>query len=193
MATAPKKTAAPKAAAPAAAAKKAPVKKAAATKAPAPKAGAGQTAINVAGATGRISQVIGEDESGHAVTRKVCMNATFPNAEFPQLTVVTHPLVQHKLTWLRHEDTNTEQFRNLLREVGRQFAARVLAALPCNIYMTRRSFGDHQVRVAIGRRVVKALRLDEAGASAVRGGGGRQRHGVLHSMEGRVASDLKQG
>jgi F-type H+-transporting ATPase subunit beta len=63
MATAPKKTAAPKAAAPkAAAAAKAPAKKAApkaASKAPAPKAGSGQTAVNVAGATGRISQIIG--------------------------------------------------------------------------------------------------------------------------------------
>ena len=63
MATAPKKTAAPKAAAPkAAAATKAPAKKAApkaASKAPAPKAGSGQTAVNVAGATGRISQIIG--------------------------------------------------------------------------------------------------------------------------------------
>ena len=63
MATAPKKTAAPKAAAPkAAATAKAPAKKAApkaASKAPAPKAGSGQTAVNVAGATGRISQIIG--------------------------------------------------------------------------------------------------------------------------------------
>ena len=63
MATAPKKTAAPKAAAPkAAAAAKAPAKKAApkaASMAPAPKAGSGQTAVNVAGATGRISQIIG--------------------------------------------------------------------------------------------------------------------------------------
>ena len=63
MATAPKKTAAPKAAAPkAAAAAKAPAKKAApkaASKAPAPKAGSGQAAVNVAGATGRISQIIG--------------------------------------------------------------------------------------------------------------------------------------
>jgi F-type H+-transporting ATPase subunit beta len=68
MATAPKKTAAPKAAAPKAAAPKAAAAKApatkaaapkAASKAPAPKAGAGQTKINVAGATGRISQVIG--------------------------------------------------------------------------------------------------------------------------------------
>lgn len=39
-------------------------------------------------------------------------------ADFPNLTVVDHPLVQHKLTWLRSEDTNTDSFRNLLREVS---------------------------------------------------------------------------
>jgi F-type H+-transporting ATPase subunit beta len=65
MATAPKKTAAPKAAAkPAAAAKvpaakAAPAKAAAPKKAPAPKAASGATKANMAGATGRISQIIG--------------------------------------------------------------------------------------------------------------------------------------
>ncbi len=39
-------------------------------------------------------------------------------ADFPNLTVVGHPLVQHKLTWLRSEATNTDSFRNLLREVS---------------------------------------------------------------------------
>ena len=64
MATAPKKTAAkPAAAKPAAAAKAAPAKKApaktAAPKAAAPAKASGATKLNVAGATGRISQVIG--------------------------------------------------------------------------------------------------------------------------------------
>ncbi|MFZ1565358.1 MAG: F0F1 ATP synthase subunit beta, partial [Sphingorhabdus sp.] len=60
MATAPKKTAAPKAAAKPAAAKAAPkaAAKAPAKKAPAAKA-SGATKLNVAGATGRVSQVIG--------------------------------------------------------------------------------------------------------------------------------------
>jgi uracil phosphoribosyltransferase len=35
-----------------------------------------------------------------------------------QLVVVTHPLVQHKLTLMRSKDTPTGQFRQLLREVG---------------------------------------------------------------------------
>ncbi len=64
MATAPKKTAAkPAAAKPAAAAKAAPAKKApaktAAPKAAAPAKASGATKLNVAGATGRVSQVIG--------------------------------------------------------------------------------------------------------------------------------------
>jgi uracil phosphoribosyltransferase len=40
------------------------------------------------------------------------------STDFPNLTVVNHPLVQHKLTWLRSVDTNTDSFRNLLREVS---------------------------------------------------------------------------
>ena len=63
MATAPKKTAASKAAAPKAAkaakSAAAPKAKAPARKAPAAKAGASKAATNVAGATGRISQIIG--------------------------------------------------------------------------------------------------------------------------------------
>ncbi|MDB6452134.1 uracil phosphoribosyltransferase [Falsirhodobacter sp. 20TX0035] len=36
----------------------------------------------------------------------------------PHLTVVTHPLVQHKLTLMRKKDTSTASFRRLLREVS---------------------------------------------------------------------------
>ncbi len=32
--------------------------------------------------------------------------------------VITHPLVQHKLTLMRNKDTSTGQFRQLLREIG---------------------------------------------------------------------------
>lgn len=32
--------------------------------------------------------------------------------------VITHPLVQHKLTLIRSKDTSTGQFRQLLREIG---------------------------------------------------------------------------
>ena len=38
------------------------------------------------------------------------------------LTIVTHPLVQHKLTLMRQKDTSTAVFRQLLREIS-QFLA----------------------------------------------------------------------
>jgi uracil phosphoribosyltransferase len=34
------------------------------------------------------------------------------------VTIVSHPLVQHKLTLLRRKDTSTKSFRELLREIG---------------------------------------------------------------------------
>ncbi|RRS05295.1 uracil phosphoribosyltransferase [Aquabacterium soli] len=50
--------------------------------------------------------------------------------EFPNLTVVTHPLIQHKLTWIRAEETNTDSFRQLLREVSKLLAYEATRALP---------------------------------------------------------------
>ena len=38
------------------------------------------------------------------------------------LTVVTHPLVQHKLTIMRDKDTSTNSFRRLLREISQLLA-----------------------------------------------------------------------
>ncbi len=34
------------------------------------------------------------------------------------LTIVNHPLVQHKLTLMRERDTSTASFRRLLREIS---------------------------------------------------------------------------
>ena len=41
------------------------------------------------------------------------------------LTIVTHPLVQHKLTLMRKADTPTAQFRQLLREISQLLAYEV--------------------------------------------------------------------
>ena len=38
------------------------------------------------------------------------------------LTVVDHPLVQHKLTLMRRVETSTGQFRTLLREISHLLA-----------------------------------------------------------------------
>jgi uracil phosphoribosyltransferase len=48
----------------------------------------------------------------------------------PPLTVVTHPLVQHKLTLMRDRTTSVSAFRALLREVGMLMAYEVCRDLP---------------------------------------------------------------
>ena len=54
-------------------------------------------------------------------------------ADFGNLTVIDHPLVQHKLTWLRSVETNTDSFRNLLREVSQMLAYEATRDLPTEL------------------------------------------------------------
>ena len=49
---------------------------------------------------------------------------------FDHLTVVTHPLVQHKLTLMREKDTSTAGFRQLLKEISQLLAYEVTRELP---------------------------------------------------------------
>ena len=51
------------------------------------------------------------------------------------LTVVDHPLVQHKLTLMRRKETSTAEFRRLLREISQFLAYEVTRDLP----LTRRT------------------------------------------------------
>ncbi|MCB1354576.1 MAG: uracil phosphoribosyltransferase [Rhodobacteraceae bacterium] len=48
----------------------------------------------------------------------------------PNLTIVDHPLVQHKLTLMRHRETSTAGFRRLLREISLLLAYEVTRDLP---------------------------------------------------------------
>ncbi len=48
----------------------------------------------------------------------------------PHLTIVDHPLVQHKLTLMREKDTSTASFRRLLREISHLLAYEVTMDLP---------------------------------------------------------------
>jgi uracil phosphoribosyltransferase len=49
------------------------------------------------------------------------------------LTVVSHPLVQHKLTLMREKDTSTASFRKLLREISLLLAYEVTRDLPMTV------------------------------------------------------------
>src|ERR1700733_8604083 len=48
----------------------------------------------------------------------------------PNVTTVSHPLVQHKLTLLRDKSTSTKSFRELLREIATLLCYEVTRDLP---------------------------------------------------------------
>lgn len=47
-----------------------------------------------------------------------------------QVIVIDHPLVQHKLSVMRSKDTNTNDFRNLIREISTLMGYEILRDLP---------------------------------------------------------------
>ena len=51
----------------------------------------------------------------------------------PDFTLITHPLIQHKLTFMRNETTTTDNFRRLLREISQMLAYEVTRDLPTEL------------------------------------------------------------
>lgn len=49
---------------------------------------------------------------------------------FAPITIIEHPLVQHKLTLMRQVETSTAKFRQLLKEIGMLLAYEVTRDLP---------------------------------------------------------------
>ena len=52
------------------------------------------------------------------------------DARFPNLFILDHPLIQHKLTHMRDRDTSTRTFRQLLRETSLLMGYEVTRELP---------------------------------------------------------------
>jgi len=51
--------------------------------------------------------------------------ARVPSPQFPNLTVLSHPLIQHKLTILRDKRTSTRDFKQLVNEIAMLMAYEV--------------------------------------------------------------------
>ncbi len=49
---------------------------------------------------------------------------------FPNLFILNHPLIQHKLTHMRDKDTSTRTFRELLREITLLMGYEITRNLP---------------------------------------------------------------
>ena len=53
-----------------------------------------------------------------------------PPPSFPNLTVLSHPLIQHKLSILRDKHTSTRDFKQLVGEIATLMAYEVTKDLP---------------------------------------------------------------
>ena len=51
----------------------------------------------------------------------------------PEVHVISHPLVQHKLTLMRQKDRSTSSFRRLLGEIGMLMAYEVTRDMPMQL------------------------------------------------------------
>lgn len=72
----------------------------------------------------------------------------------PQVHVVTHPLVQHKLTLMREKNRSTNSFRRLLHEIGALMAYEVTRDTPTQLVEIETPLETMQSPVIEGRKTV---------------------------------------
>jgi uracil phosphoribosyltransferase len=72
------------------------------------------------------------------------------------VTVVDHPLVQHKLTLMRKKDTSTKSFRQLLKEIGALLCYEVTRDLPLELIEIETPLTTMQAPQLVGKKLVFA-------------------------------------
>jgi uracil phosphoribosyltransferase len=70
------------------------------------------------------------------------------------LTIVDHPLVQHKLTKMRKKEASTNKFRTLLREISHLLAYEVTRNLPLTSEAIETPMGPMDAPVLDGKKLV---------------------------------------
>ena len=80
--------------------------------------------------------------------------------EFPNFTVIDHPLIQHKITFLRDKNTGTNQFRTLVSEIAMLMGYEALRDLPTELVEIETPMEKCMAPVISGRKlaVVPILR-----------------------------------
>ena len=72
----------------------------------------------------------------------------------PNVTVVNHPLVQHKLTLMRDKNTPSAIFRKLLREISLLLGYEVLRDLPLSTITIETPLSEMEAPILRGKKVV---------------------------------------
>ena len=82
------------------------------------------------------------------------MSTTTPAPTPAPVTVVSHPLVQHKLTLMRQKDLSTNSFRRLLHEISMLMAYEVLRDMPMTLIDIETPLETMKSPVIEGRKTV---------------------------------------
>jgi uracil phosphoribosyltransferase len=72
----------------------------------------------------------------------------------PEVHLITHPLVQHKLTLMREHDRSTSSFRRLLHEIGLLMAYEVTREMPTQLIEIETPLERMQSPVIDGKKTV---------------------------------------
>lgn len=86
----------------------------------------------------------------------------------PQVHVVDHPLVQHKLTLMRQKDRSTNSFRRLLHEISMLMAYEVTRTMPTQLVEIETPLEKMQAPMIEGRKTVFVV-IMRAGAGLLDG------------------------
>ena len=74
-------------------------------------------------------------------------------------TVMTHPLIQHKISKLRDKNTGTAEFRALVEEIAMLMGYEALKDLPTEDVCIETPIEECMTPVIAGRNLATALRL----------------------------------
>ena len=72
---------------------------------------------------------------------------------YDHLTIVKHPLVQHKLTLMRQRDTSTAGFRRLLREISLLLAYEVTREMPMTSTTIETPLKEMEAPILAGKKM----------------------------------------
>jgi len=78
------------------------------------------------------------------------------SVSFRNVTVVDHPLIQHKLTIMRNKDTSTAGFRRLLREIAHLLCYEVTRDLELETMPIETPMGEMEAPTIKGKKLVFA-------------------------------------
>ncbi len=73
--------------------------------------------------------------------------------EFTNVTVFDHPLITHKLSILRNEQTGSKQFRELVNEIAMLMAYEVMRDLPMEETVIKTPITTAKVKVLAGKKL----------------------------------------